>query len=148
MRLYHFTSTYHLPLILAAGELAPTESNIGSPSRKHKPHGARVGPDVVWFTKSRVVPPGSHGLAGSIVDKAEVRITVEVDDAVLWSEFSSKHKIDPSWYAVLDARGLGTASSWWVVARAVPSSQWLEVRNLRTKAVSRPPFRAGKAGLR
>jgi hypothetical protein len=50
MKLYHFTSPYHLPAILDADRLTVTESNISN-TREHK------GPDVVWLTDD---PEPSH----------------------------------------------------------------------------------------
>lgn len=71
MAFHHYTSTVHLPSILGEGVLRPTESNVGSPTQ-----GAHVGPDVVWLLDEDL-PSANHGLAGSVTNKFEVRITVD-----------------------------------------------------------------------
>ena len=140
MKLYHFTSNtgFHLEPILAQGVLRPTESNIGSPYPGHKPHGLDCGPRVVWLTETPDMSRGDNGLSGSVVDKTRIRFTVEVADAVKWTDFSKKHGIDKRWYAILDKIGGGTAKFWWVVPRPILAHEWTEVRDMETGKLIRP----------
>jgi hypothetical protein len=112
MKLYHFTSLYHLPLIKAAGQLNLTESNIGSPYKDWLPYGEHFGPDVVWLTER--ILPSDNGLGGSAVNKQAVRIEVDIDNAVRWVDFANRHGINRRWYRYLDKAGGFTSRYWWV----------------------------------
>jgi hypothetical protein len=121
MKLYHYTSLYHLPLIKAAGYLKLVESNIGSPDKRFPPYGEHVGPDVVWLTESP--SPKGHGLGGASVDKRAVRIEVDIEDAIRWREFANKHGINRDWYRIMDMSGEYTARYWWVSLRPIPIAE-------------------------
>jgi hypothetical protein len=121
--LYHFTSAYHLSLITAAGHLKVVESNI-SRTREH------AGPDVVWLT-SNPEPTAQPWIAGATLDKSEIRITVDVPkrEARKWRTWAASRGIDSTWAKALALPGCG---SWYVVARPVPSTEWVEIANART----------------
>jgi|SRR5215467_5861362 len=131
MRLYHFTCREHLPAIYEAGHLKVTESNI-SDTREHK------GPDVVWPTDD---PDPARSLGGwafamkvdsagrrTPVSKTTVRFTVEVPDheAHHWPTWARQQGIRNMWYRELARHG-GDPEHWWVVARPIPSHEWVEV---------------------
>ena len=125
MKLYHFTSTHHWPAIIAAEFLKTTESNIGSVNELWKPFGEHVGPDVVWLTDMPEITAKGCGLNGSRLDKTEIRITVEVADAISWPAFAAKHGINKKWY-----RALGSGrrpETWWVVPRRIYRVEWIDV---------------------
>ena len=127
VRLYHYTSERHLRRILSAGYLKTVESNI-SFKREH------AGPDVVWLTTDETAERGL-GLQGSNVDKTEIRFTVELDRRAVHKWFSWAKARGSSQQAMdVMAKG-GGAGSWRVVERPIPSSEWVEVRNMRTGAV-------------
>ena len=129
MKLYHFTSRHHLPRILEAGFLRPTESNITW-------HAENVAPDVVWLYDTDDIRP-SRMLIGSRrlddgstlhdVDKSEVCIEVEVDDAERWEPWAVRHGINRRWRKGLIAAGDGRHGSWWVVERLIFKSEWVSV---------------------
>jgi hypothetical protein len=125
VRLYHYTSRRHLPLILRDGFLRPTESNV-SANREH------AGPDVVWLLDRPLADaPGSHGLNGASVDKTEVRFTVDLPPRVAtrWLDWRHQKGMDPMWRATIirTGGGLAAAKRWYVVPRAIPREEWADV---------------------
>lgn len=124
MRLWHFTSEVHLPMIADAGYLRPTESNLHMTQ-------AHAGPDCVWFMDGPDLSEGKDGLLGSAVDKTAVRIEVEVPDARVraWYPWALAQGIHPAWLARLlaVAGGEEAAQRWQVVFRRVPKEQWIKV---------------------
>lgn len=134
--LYHYTSEFHLPLILTTGFLKTTESNIGSPSLEMRPYGEHVGPDVVWLTDVPNVRNG-HGLAmpdASYPSKYAVRFSLNVPDAIPWAKFASDHGINRRWYDLLNKTGGGTARHWWVSPRSIYAPEWQSVDLLGSAA--------------
>lgn len=125
MRLYHYTSVEHLPLIFADGFIKTVESNV-SPTVAH------AGPDVVWLTTNPDPADGSMGLDGASVDKYVIRITVDVDRRSVhrWHDWAKRHNVASDWMKALAA--VGGAGSWRVVERPIPSSRWLHIGNRRT----------------
>ena len=129
MRLWHFTSTVHLPYILATEYLRPVETNLDPVI----PHSA---PDGVWFLDGPELGGTSHGLnvdslPGPRPDKTEVRIEVEVPDSRVraWLPWAEAQGIDPEWLDILtrDDGGRAGASRWMLVFRKVTSDQWVRV---------------------
>lgn len=107
-------------MILSAGYLEVTESNI-SITEPHK------GPDVVWLSVDPLLfrkEPKWASLAA--IDKLAVRITVNVKDAVHWPKFAERHKMKREWYVKL-AQGGGDPTTWYVVPRRIPRSEWREI---------------------
>jgi hypothetical protein len=121
MKLYHFTSFYHLHKILADGFIRVTESNIGSPFKEWLPYGEHVGPDVVWLTESK--EKLDNGLIGGAVDKQKIRFEIEIENAIRWRDFANQYKINPKWYRRLDITGNYTAKNWWVSTMRIPVNQ-------------------------
>lgn len=70
---------------------------------------------------------------GSTLDKAAVRLTVEVpeDDPLLvkWSVLAEQEKVTPAWYAALNDAGGGAADSWYVYRGKIP---WKWVTKVET----------------
>ena len=135
--LFHFTSTHHWPLIVAAGILTTTESNVGSPRADWPPSGPDVAPRVVWLTDAPHLPARRHGLTLSpkvmrelgvsgMVDKSAVRIEVAVDDAIWWPDFADEHGMNPRWRRAIEE---GHApETWWVVPREILMSEFVDVQ--------------------
>jgi hypothetical protein len=137
--LYHYTAVWHMPSILADSELRATESNL-SRAQEH------AGPDVVWLTRSETPSAYGLGLDTPAVDKTEVRITVDVPDAVPWSTWCEAHGIDRCWRRTLEKGRY--PETWYVVEHPVPSSEWVSVE-IRAEGVWQPWDReqAAKATL-
>lgn len=130
MRLYHFTSTAHLPVILREGRLRVTESNLSMLI----PH---VGPDVVWFVDTPELGDYDHGLSGSIVDKREVRFTVDVPDTwvrhyLTWAMHSPDADTATLAAMISTAGGHEAAEHWYVTFRSVWRNRWARVENVYT----------------
>jgi hypothetical protein len=127
MRLYHFTSEYHLSRILATGVLRVTDPNLMVEPL--------AGSGVVWLLD--MPDPwddnldASHGLTEA---KTAVRITVDVPDARAWLDWLTSRVFQPTWVqAIIDTGGgVDAARHWWVVPRPIPRPEWIEVRNMRT----------------
>lgn len=124
MRLYHFTSLGHLPVILATGGLWRGELPFGDGSNSFR---------ATWLTSDP--DPGGHGLDGSAVDKREVRITVVFPRgdrrAVPWLKGAHK-TLHPDCIAQLVATGGGKrkAETWYVCPDQIPPEQFraIEIR--------------------
>ncbi len=128
MRLYHYTSGFHLPSILLAQVLKTTESNVSlNKGREH------AGPDVVWLTSEADPTRYGHGLDGSKVNKREMRITVEVEDAQLWRVWAPRQGMSRAHRRRLAETG--GERTWYVVQRPIPVGEWTEVRNMVTGEV-------------
>lgn len=136
MILYHFTSPMHWALIYQSGRLQVSESNIGSPAPSMQPCGEHVGPGVVWLLDTPEVA-FDHGLTGSIVDKTEVRISVDVPRPIRWSQWEWINHMHPAWREALVERAGGpeAAEHWFVVPANVRARHWTEVRNVKTDEV-------------
>ncbi|WP_289015250.1 hypothetical protein [uncultured Methylobacterium sp.] len=118
MRLYHFTSLGHLPVILATGGLWRGEVPIGDGTESLR---------GTWFTSD---PDGAeHGLDGSGVDKRAVRIVVVFprgDRRVEpWLKLARKITA-PEYIATLVASGGGKrkAETWYVCPAQIPPEQF------------------------
>lgn len=130
VRLYHYTSSTHLQLILGAKVLRTTESNVSLNAGEE-----RAGPDAVWLT-SEADPTGyGHGLDGSSVNKREIRITVEVEDARLWRLWAPEQGMSRVHMKRLARTGGGGERTWYVVQRPIPMSDWVEVSKTATGEV-------------
>jgi hypothetical protein len=125
--LYHFTSLERLPEIKAADRLTTTESNLSN-------HHEHAGPDVVWLTSDADIDADEQGLAGTAEDKTAVRITVDVPDSEVqpWLVWSRKRGITPGWALFLEEGR--RASSWYVVQRTIPASEWVDISVLAREA--------------
>lgn len=120
MILYHYTTTVHLLNILRNGFLKTVESNI-SERREH------AGPDVVWLTDDPDLQrTGASWYNAHIVDKTEVRFTIETDAAVPWPVFARQHAISQKWYRILGRSG-GDPSRWYVQPSIIWKDSWRAV---------------------
>lgn len=126
--LYHYTSIERLPTIADRGYLEVTESNI---SRQR----AHAGPPVVWLTTHADPATADNGLSGSAFDKTRVRITVEVEKRRVhkWRPWARSHGIDRKWEDALSR--VGGSGSWRVSTERIPSTAWLEIRDMQTGRV-------------
>lgn len=115
MKLYHFTSLFHLPQIMEDGCLKVTESNA-SFARTH------VAPDVVWLT-ANPSPSKEESLLGSSVDKTQVRIEVDVE-AVRYRRWAQNNSVAPEVVRRLNRTGGGQASNWFVTEQEVHGESW------------------------
>lgn len=118
MRLYHFTSRGHLPVILATGGLWRGEVPVGDGSESLR---------GTWFTSDP--DPRDHGLDGSSADKREVRITVVFprNDRALahWLKFA-RVRLASDCIDELMRTGGGKrkAETWYVYPSQIPPSQF------------------------
>lgn len=131
LRLYHYTSTFHLPMILSMGGLSRGDVPI-SPYRSE---------NAVWFTTDSLpLPDRSHGLSGSIVNKREVQIAVDfsIDDPALvkWTRFARIKKIDKVWLKALHdtAGGQSISNTWWLYRGVISPERFASVKFLRDSA--------------
>lgn len=108
LTLHHYTSAYHLPTILATGGLHLGELPLGNGESLR----------ATWFTTEQI--PDGHGLDGSAVDKAAVRITVRfgVDRPVRVERFEAVarkyHLMEVYRDLAASGGGLAKAKSWYV----------------------------------
>ena len=112
MILYHYTSLYHLEMILKDGYLKLTNSNLIEPKDAHIENGNVVSSTdsykpVVWFSSLfDFDKAGDCGLSGSIVDKTEVAIHIDTADFPLfpfykWTDWAIKNNIEKAWFETL-----------------------------------------------
>lgn len=127
MRLYHFTSLGHLPVIVATGGLWRGEVPVGDGSRTLR---------ATWFTTDP--DPRGHGLDGSAADKREVRITVVIPS----SDRGLKHWLNFTrtsfgWLAdecveqlVRTGGGKRKAETWYIYPDQIPPAEFraIEIR--------------------
>lgn len=136
--MYHFTSRYHLPLILHDGFLMLTESNLREPipgkkianvfdtTDLHKP--------VVWL--SRTADAENCAVLSAGVDKSEVLITLrERAHYKNWTIWSKDNRIKNSW-----AKKLTSAynpNSWYISEAAIPltGDEVIKIENTKTAEV-------------
>jgi hypothetical protein len=133
--LYHFTSRYHLPLILKDGFLKLTESNLKEPMPGQKIANVFDSDDlykpVVWLSRS--ANAGNCAVLSAGVDKSEILITLrERTHYQNWTLWSKTNRIKNSW-----AKRLTSAynpNSWYVSEIAVPltGNEVLKIENTKT----------------
>lgn len=132
MTYFHFTHIGHLPRILAAGMLLPTESNVGSPTSIYPPVGMGVGPDVVWLMDTPEVGDASgdmhHGL---YPEKRRVRIEVDVK-AIRWRDWSFTAQMHPEWRETLvnAAGGWEVAEHWFILPAPIRRKRWVSIHDM------------------
>lgn len=112
MKLYHYTSTLHLPDIIEHGSLWKGDIPLTN--------SMRIGQEGngVWLTTCAYAKRNDHGLGNPICDKSEIRFTVEIDEndprLFKWSEFAHLNKVEKSWYNSINKTGGGLADTWWL----------------------------------
>jgi hypothetical protein len=127
---YHMTSRGHLAAIIEAGMIMTTESNVGSPINLAgwQPFGSHYAPDVVWLMDTTDLNGLDHGLGGSVYDKTEVYISVDVP-AFHWLDWAPMQQINPRWKEVIIKRGGGpeAAAHWYVWPGPIKAKHWVEI---------------------
>ena len=134
--LHHFTSTYHLPMILESGYIATTENNIARPKFIDGTDvNAGRGPGVVWLSTAPELTTGIFGLELSSLDKTQIRITVEVParEVHKWNQWAMSRGIDKQWMQQLLSRCPGHRKQR-IVTRRICSDEWTEVVDMHTGA--------------
>ena len=128
IRLYHFTSRYHLPSIFSEGltrgdvPLSPDTQtqavNLTSEGRFNKQH---------YNATSKFFHMGAfHPL-----DKTEVRITVDVDSShrllVPWIDLVSRYGTDKAWLQHLHRGGKTDGKEWFLFFGRIPPEDFASV---------------------
>ena len=118
MKLFHYTSIYHLQRILEYGSLCKGDIPI---TRKGT-YGSEG--HAVWLTTRDKASPNEHGLISPVCDKTEIRITIEVDldDPRLfkWSDYAKRRGVERGFYRQLDVMGGGLSNTWWLYIGEIP----------------------------
>lgn len=125
MIFYHYTCIQHLEEIFSDGFLKASEANI-SPVESH------LQPDVVWLFKKLLVGKAPQMLSGPNMDKTRIYIKVDVPMVEVqradkfWKKFDT-----PDWWikSLEECGGKTNSKDWYVIARNIPSTEWLEVRD-------------------
>jgi hypothetical protein len=136
--LYHFTSRYHLPLILKDGFLNLTESNLKEPASGNEAANIfdinGLYKPVVWL--SRTADAGNCAVLSAGVDKSEILITLrERVHYQNWTIWSSNNRIKKSWAKKLT--GAYNPNSWYVSETTIPltSAEVIKIENTKTAEV-------------
>jgi len=125
MIFYHYTCVQHIEEIFSDGFLKASEANI-SPVEAH------LQPDVVWLFKKLWIGKAPKMLSGNNMDKTRIYIKVDVPMGEVqradkfWKKFDT-----PDWWikALEGCGGKTNSKDWYVIARNIPSTEWLEVRD-------------------
>lgn len=124
MILYHFTSLFHLPGIVAAGEINRGDVPI-SPDRSVK---------APWFTDD---PTQEGTVVPSNVCKAGARISVAFNDRDpklhKWTDLIQQWNIKAAFAETLDLTGGGGSDHWYIYQFGVPSVMWTDVAILNSE---------------
>jgi len=136
--LYHFTSKYHLPLIMKDGFLMLTESNLKEPVPGKKIGNVFDSKDlykpVVWL--SRTADANNCAVMSASVDKSEILITLrERPHYQNWTIWSKENRIKTSWAKRLTGRY--NPNSWYVSESVIPltSDEVIKIENTKTGEV-------------
>lgn len=136
VKLYHFTSTLHLPHILASG--------IRRGDVPITPKG-EIGESVgVWLTDDK--RPEAQEWARpaipmlEVVYKQDVRLTVTIppehlDKLHKWSDYAQKMGVEGFYYDTLNGAGGGGAPNWYVYTAPIPP-EWIECRVIKERTYS------------
>lgn len=131
-RLYHLTNAQNAvgilrgEAILTAAELRERGENVFQPLRDKWD---RLNESVVWLTRNPA--PRQGWQVGDL--KWQVRITVEVADALPWRRFALREGIPRRYQERL--AGAGDPAEWWIVQRPLPMGEWLSVERTDTMEV-------------
>jgi len=122
MRLYHFTSLFHLPMVQQFGL-----------SRGDVPITPAGGTNAVWLTTDE--QPSNQGWkSGSAVDKSKIRITVDIPDSDpnlhKWSDYAKREQMDPKWYDALNQTGGGGHDRWYLYEGVIMPAQFVSIEKL------------------
>lgn len=123
MKLFHYTSTHHLPRILEQGFLWRGDIPITRTSS----YGSEG--YAVWLTICDKASSREHGLENPICDKTEIRFTFEADEddprLFKWSDYAKRRGIARDFYRELDKAGGGLSSTWWLYVGQIPINECL-----------------------
>ena len=125
LRLFHFTARIYLPVIMSDG-IRWGDVPLSAKTRRN----------AVWLTSLH----GRHkqqwigGTKKAILDKSEIRLTVEipsVNDPLLfkWVDFAKVH-VDPQTFKELDQTGGGWSDHWYVYFGIIPWNWVVEGREM------------------
>lgn len=124
MILYHFTSGVHLAQIEKTGYVKTGDNMLHT-------YGSTP-PECSFHFDVPEVPLGYGGLAGSVFDKTEVRLTLDVADswAVRWIEWARAQGIAPMWLDALvhAAGGIEHYDHEYAVFRRIPLDHCVDIR--------------------
>jgi len=120
IRLYHSTAATesHLGSIFREGRIRTTESNVSLPVEG-------AGPGVVWLSRDKRQPKRGNGWArGSVLDKTEARLTVELPrgEAFSWMGWARRHGVSARWITALSDTS-GGSEGWYVIERPVERAE-------------------------
>ena len=117
LKLYHYTSLYHLQQILADGEIKTAPSNLLKPVNPKIVNGCLCDETdtykpVVWLTSVLDFYQAEKvGLSGSVLDKTEAVIQITTTPLQMfykWEKWAQQNKIDKNWFEALK----NTAPGW------------------------------------
>lgn len=123
MILYHYTSVFHLPGIIASQAIAKGDVPISEDKGFQAP----------WLTtngdRSKIVIPSN-------VCKTGARITValpETDQSLIkWTDVIQRWKISPAYAEILNKTGGKDADSWYIYWGFIRREKWVEIAILGT----------------
>jgi len=131
--LYHYTSEFHLPVIIDSGFLKLTESNASFKIEN-------AAPQVVWLTQESYAktPPKMLG-----VYKSAFRFIIErPDDAQRADKWLKKNGASEFTMDILERSGGAKLSTMYVVPRVIPSDEWVRLEaRVRTYGFDNPNAR-------
>lgn len=133
--LYHFTSTYHLKMILESRFLKLTPSGLKETKNPRVENGILIDDNmnykpVVWLTDND--KPLGLGLEGSIVDKSEIRITLSKNDHYkYWLGWANKNLMNKKWQKEFIA-STPQYKSWYISEQLIPIEDIIIIENLKT----------------
>jgi hypothetical protein len=118
MILFHYTSLFHLPGIVAAQSINKGDVPISEDKGFQAP----------WFTTN---PDPDKIIIPSNVCKTGARITVAIPDRdsslIKWTDVITRWRINPAYADVLHKTGGEDSDSWYIYWGVIHSSMWTEV---------------------
>jgi hypothetical protein len=133
--LYHYTSSFHLPMILSTGYLKLTESNLKEPKNTRIEYGIVVDDTmnykpVVWLSDCKI--PYGLGLDGSAVNKSEIRITIpKKEHYQYWLGWANRNRVNKKWQNVFIS-STPNYKSWYVSEKIILLDDFLLIENTIT----------------
>ena len=124
--LYHFTLARFVDSIREHGILsvaAKAEAGMYPPGHRGPPEMFAGEDDLVWLTRK---PDGNAGLQGM---GPKIRVAVEAEDAVRWTQAADRYGVPPRWREILREGGVALGGpnnddrDWYVVEDRVPPEQ-------------------------
>lgn len=138
--LYHYTSAYHLPCIIASERINTTTSDLLKPKRLIVVNGRIIDPEtdwykpVVWLTDS--LNPDNMGLDGSSVNKKQIRLTIPMQPHFKkWGPWATQNNMDSQWRKAITHNK--NWKSWYVSEIPISLDDVIEIRDLESGTVIR-----------